>query len=175
MPFYTSPFGNGVLVGSGGNVTSNVHNFFGPRDAEGADGVLKVEGLTEQLILNIVAAEFLDGIDTLVPYSIPAGAIIKAAYVDIEEAFNLTGTSPTILVGTNTSEVTNGFVISETIAEGTTTANLTATLVGTWDNEVPLAVDTIVGIALGGTGGPAMARQGKARVTIVYDRANLSL
>lgn len=174
MTYYTSPFGNGVLVGSGGNVTSNVHNQFGSRDTGGTQGVAKVEGITEQLIFNVDTTDFNDGIDSLVAYVIPAGAVIKAAYVDVEVAAAMTGTTPTVLIGTSGSEATNGLVLSEAIVEGTGTSNVTSTLAGTWDAEVPLAADTTIGVALGGTT-PTVADGGKIRVTIVYDRANLSL
>lgn len=109
--------------------------------------------------------------DGLVPFVLPGGAVIKAVYVDVEEVFVVTGTTPTVLIGTNGSEVTNGFVISEAILEATGTANLTSTLTGTWDNEVPLAANTTIGIALGGTT-PAITSAGKARVTIIFERAN---
>ncbi len=176
--FETSKFGNGVATGSGGNVVAasgTPHNFFGPRDAGGTTGVLKVEGITEELIINLSGEMFNDVANTLVDYKIPAGSIIKAVYIDVEEVFVVTGTNPTILIGTDTSEVTNGFVISEAVAEATSSANLTSTLAGTWDSEAPLAADTTVGIALGGTGSPAITDAGKARVTIVYDRVNLGL
>lgn len=170
MPTYTTPFGDGVSVLR----VRDVHNQFGPRDDGGTAGVLKTSGLGEQLIINFNAELYNDGVDTLVAYTIPAGAVIKAVYVDVEVPFVVTGTTPTVLIGTNGSEVTNGFVATEAIMEASGSANLTATLVGTWGNEVPLAVDTVVGIALGGTT-PAITDVGKARFTIVYDRANLSL
>ncbi len=171
---FTTPFGNGVLVGSGGNVVSNVHNHFGPRDIDddSSFGVNKIEGMKEELILHISGQGFADFPDTLMPFVLPAGAVIKSVYIDVEEVFVITGSTPTILVGTNGSEVTNGFVISEAILEALGSANLTATLAGTWDNEVPLAANTTIGLALGGTGGPALSTVGKARVTINFDRVN---
>jgi hypothetical protein len=174
MGYYTSPFGNGVLTGSGGNVVTNVHNQFGPRDSGGTVGVLEVDGITENLIINVDGGFFTDVGNELVNAVIPAGSVIKSVYVDVEEAFALGGTSPTILIGTNGSEVTNGLVISKTLAEGTATTNITSTLAGTWDAEAALAADTTVGIALGGTN-PTITRAGKLRVTIIYDRANLGL
>lgn len=173
LNYYQTPFGNNVLVGSGGNVTSVVRNQFGARDTGGTIGVNKVEGIKEELIFDINASFFASVPDGLVPFVIPAGAVIKAVYIDVEEVFIATGTSPTLLIGTNGSEVTNGFVVSEAILEATGTANLTATLAGTWDNEVPLAANTTVGIAVGGSGGPAIAATtGKARVTVLFERAN---
>lgn len=172
MSVYQTPFGNGVLVGSGGNVVENVRNNFGARPVGGTVGVNKIEGVKEELLIDLSAPYFLDGWEGAKQFVLPAGAIIKDVIVDIEKAFSLTGTTPTILIGTDGSEVTNGFVITEAQAEGTSSLNLTSTLTGTWDNEVPLAANTTVGIALGGTT-PVMARNnGKARVTILYLRTN---
>jgi hypothetical protein len=171
--WYTSPFGNGKLVGSGGNVTSNVHNNFGPRDIknDGSMGVNKIEGIKEELIVYVTGDMFTDVPDTLMPYTLPEGAILKAAYVDVVEAFALGGTTPTILIGENGAEVTNGLVISEAIAEGTGSHNLTATFAGEWDSEAPLPHRHTIGIALGGSN-PTITRAGRLRVTILFDRVN---
>jgi hypothetical protein len=176
--YETSKFGNGVAVGSGGNVSDlgTPHNHFGPRDTDGADGVLKVEGITEQLIINFTGKEFNDGVaPSLVPYVIPAGSVIKAVYLDVEEVFVATSdTTFALEIGTDTTEVTNGFTTTEAQLEATDSVNLTSALSGTWDSEVPLAADTIVGAALSGTNS-AVTDAGKARFTIVYDRVNLGL
>lgn len=169
---YTSPFGDGVLVGSGGNVVSNVHNQFGPRRTGGTIGVDKIEGMKEELVFDVTGEWFNTVPDGLMPFVLPAGAVIKAVYIDVEDVFVVTGSTPTLLIGTNGSEVTNGFVVSEAILEATGSANLTATLAGTWDNEVPLAANTTIGMALGGTGGPAVTNAGKARITVMFDRIN---
>ena len=178
MGFETSKFGNGISsLSAGGNVVvakGSPHNYFGPRDSSGAAGVLKVEGLTEQLIINLDGTMFNDGIDAgLVDYVIPAGAIIKAVYLDVETAFALSGTDTlAVEVGTSGTEATNGFTITEAQIEATASVNLTSALSGTWDNEAPLAADTTVAIVLSGTN-PVITDAGKARITIVYDRVNL--
>jgi hypothetical protein len=172
MAVFTTPFGNGVLVGSGGNVVENVHNQFGPRDTGGTVGVNKVEGIKEELIFDFTGEMFNDLPDGLKPFVLPAGAVIKSVYIDVEEVFVVTGTNPTVLIGTDGSEVTNGFVISEAVLEATGSANLTSTLTGTWDGEAPLAANTTIGIALGGTGTPAITDAGKARISILFERIN---
>lgn len=172
MPYPTTAFGNGVLVGSGGNVTSNVHNQFGPRSIEGTIGVNKIEGMREELVFDVTGRFFNEIPDGLIPFVLPAGAVIKEVFIDVEDVFVVTGSTPTLLIGTNGSEVTNGFVVSEAILEATGSANLTATLAGTWDNEVPLAANTVIGMALGGTGDPAVTSAGKARITVSFFRIN---
>jgi hypothetical protein len=178
MGFESSKFGNGISsLSAGGNVvvaSGAPSNYFGARDTGGVGGVLKVEGLTEQLIINLDGVMFNDGVDAgLVNYIIPAGAIIKAAYIDVEEAFALSGTDTlAVEVGTSGSAATNGFTITEAQIEATASVNLTSALSGTWDAEAPLAADTTVSIVLSGTN-PVITDAGKARITIVYDRANL--
>lgn len=175
MPYIESKFGNGISsLSAGGNVvlaSGTPHLQFGPRDTGGVIGVNKIEGMKEELIFDFTGDMFTDVPDGLMPFVLPAGAVIKEVYVDVEEAFALTGTTPTVLIGTNGSEVTNGFVISQTILQGTGSSNLTATLAGTWDNEVPLAANTTIGIALGGTT-PTITRAGKARVSVFFTRVN---
>lgn len=169
--YETTPFGDGVST----TRVRDVHNHFGPREAGGVDGVLKVEGLTEQLIINFTGKEYNDSVrPALVPYILPAGAVIKAVYIDVEEAFVVSGTTPALEVGTSGSEATNGFTVTEAQLEATDTVNLTSALSGTWDAEAPLAADTTVAAVLSGTT-PAVTDAGKARITIVYDRANLGL
>jgi len=171
MALYRTPFGNNVAAPTG-NVTGFVHNSFGPIQPGGAIGVNKVEGIKEELVIEFTGLNFNDEPDGLVPFVLPGGAVIKSVYIDVEEVFVVTGTTPTLLVGTNGTEVTNGFVVSEAILEATGSANLTATLAGTWDNEVPLAANTTIGFAVGGTGSPAIARSGKARITVLFERIN---
>jgi hypothetical protein len=98
-------------------------------------------------------------------FKLPAGAVVKNVYVEVQEAFVLGGTTPTILLGTDTSEVTNGFVISEAQAEAVATYDVTGTLTGTW--AAPLAAETTVGLAMGGTS-PTSTTAGKAKVIVEY-------
>ena len=89
--------------------------------------------------------------------------------------FVATGTSPTLLVGTDTTEVTNGLVVSEAVLEATTSARLTSTLTGTWAVNTPLAARTKFGFAIGGSNTPAIARSGSGLLTIEYIRPNLDV
>lgn len=171
MAVETTRFGNGLLVGNGGNVVQNVRNQFGPRDVGGTVGVLKVEGMEEELIIDFDGKYFNEGLVGAKDFVLPAGAVIRDVYVDIEEAFVATGTTPALRVGTDGSEATNGFTVSEAQLESTGSYNLTSTLAGTWDNEVPLAANTQIGFALSGTT-PVLTNAGKARITIQFYRIN---
>ncbi len=173
--YIPSPFGNGVDTGSGGNVNTALgapHNVMGPRQSGGPSGVLKVEGSIEQLVVSLAGDELNDVLGPLTPQYLPAGSTIRDVYWDTETVFTLTGTSPTILVGTKSSEVTNGLVISQAVAQSANTARLTSTLTGTWAVNTPLQARTQIGFAIGGTGGPTVDRLGKGRLTIEFFRPN---
>lgn len=177
--YEASKFGNGTSsLSAGGNVVlaSGVpHNTFGPRDSGGASGVLKIEGAIEQLRLELTGDDINDLLEPLVPLYLPAGALIRDAWWNTVEVFVATGTSPTLLVGTDTSEVTNGLVVSETILETLGTARLTSTLTGTWAVNTAIAARTKVGFAIGGSNTPAIARSGRGILTVEYVRPALDV
>lgn len=172
MAVYTTPFGNGTLVANGGNVVENVHNQFGPRDVGGTVGVLKVEGMDEELVIDFDAGYFAEGFIGAREFVLPGGAIIKDVYVDVEKAFALTGTTPTVRIGTKGSEATNGATLTKAQLESTGSYNVTSSLAGTWDAETPLAANTTIGFATAGTDAAVGAAGGKARVTIRFYRVN---
>lgn len=171
MAIYTTPFGDNRLVGSGGTVTKTVRNQFGRRDVGGTEGVLKVEGMREQLVFDVTGAMFNQLADGLVPYVLPGGAILRNVFADVEEAFVATGTTPVLNIGTDGSEATNGFTLSEAQLESTGSYDVTSTLKGTWAVNTPLAANTVIGKALGGTT-PVVTNAGRVRITVVFDRAN---
>lgn len=165
MGFETSKFGNGVLVGSGGNVTQNVHNHFGPRDSGKTQGVNRTAGAVRELIIDfdgemVGAAGF-----PLIAPKLPAKAIIEDVYLEIFEAFVLGGTTPAIEFGTEGTEATNGVTITKAQAEAVAAYDLTSALSGTW--AAPLAAETTVGIALSGTT-PTVTDAGRGKLVIRY-------
>ena len=168
-----SKFGNGTLVGSGGNVTTNVHTHFGNRDTGGTTGVLHRVGNKESLVISFDGKLYNDVDNVLVAHVIPAGSVIKGVYMDVKTAFTVGGTTPALEVGTDGSEATNGFTVSEAQLEATDSVNLTSALSGTWDGEAPLAADTTVGFALSGTS-PTVDDDGEVVFTIDYVRTSLS-
>lgn len=142
-------------------------NFYGPRDNnEGTEGSHKTFGTRQQKVLDISGKSINDGVFAVDLAFLPAGALPVGAFVQVIEVFVVTGTDPTILVGTEGSEVTNGLVISEAQAEAVGTYDVTATFAGTWD--AALAADTQISIAIGGTVSPAVTDVGHLRVTIEY-------
>ena len=177
--YETSKFGNGISsLSAGGNVviaSGTPHNTFGPRDTGGSTGVLEVDGAIEQLRLHITGDDLNDLLEPLVPTYIPAGALIRDAWWNTVEVFAATGTSPTLLVGTDTSEVTNGLVVNKTALEALGTTRVTSTLTGTWAVNTPLAARTKIGFAIGGSSTPTISRTGSGLLTIEYIRPALDV
>jgi hypothetical protein len=138
-----------------------VNNYYGPRVTEDGvqAGAIKTEGVENELVLFITDENYAS-----VTGSIPAGAIITEAFAVVTEAFAFTGgTSPTMDIGTDTSEATNG-----TGLDLTSTGTEAGTLAGTW--AAPLAAATTVGVATSGS--PTSVDAGQAKVVIRYQYTN---
>lgn len=143
-----------------------VKNFYGPRTAtEGVLGGIQVNGSDNELTFDISGKTLNDNIAFLESY-LPQGAKVTSAVAEVKEAFVLGGTSPTLSVGTDTSEATNGITLTEAQLEAVGTYELT-TFNGTWANG--LAADTKVGLALGGTN-PTVTDAGRVRMTVHFTK-----
>lgn len=139
-----------------------VNNFYGPRPTpDGATGVLKTEGAYNELTIELSGKNINDDV---ISGTLPAGAKPIEVIVDIEEVFALGGTTPTVEVGTDGSEATNGASISEAIMEAVGTTVITS-FNGTWANR--LAATTTVSVALGGTT-PTVTDAGNGRIVVRY-------
>lgn len=162
--FERARFGDGSASGSG-NVTTAVNNHYGQRDTGKTVGTVYTAGNVRELSLDIDGDMVGNAAFALLAPTLPAGAVIKEAYVEVSEAFVLGGTTPVINVGTEGSESTNGVDVSEAQAEAVGTYDITSTLAGTW--AAPLAAATTVGISLSGTS-PTVTDAGKMRMVLRY-------
>lgn len=141
-----------------------VNNHYGTRQIpDGATGVFKTSGVENELVIELSGANINDDV---ISGLLPATARPIEAYVDVKEAFTLTGTGPVLNVGTDGSEATNGLSITEAQLEAVGTYVIT-TFAGTW--AARLEADTTVSVALGGTA-PTIAG-GKARIVVRYTNA----
>jgi hypothetical protein len=169
MAFERSKFGDGSASGAG-NVTKTVHTHYGRRDVGKGTGDLYTAGAVKEVVFDldgdVVGAEEF----ALEAPIIREGSRILEAYVEVTEAFVLGGTSPTVEIGTEGSEATNGVTITEAQAEAVGVYDVTSALAGTWAGTTGLAADTTVGIEMGGTS-PTSGSAGKARVVVRYFRA----
>lgn len=138
-----------------------VNNYYGPRAVEDGiqGGVVRTDGVENELVLFVTDENYAS-----VTATIPAGAIVKEAFAVVTEAFAFTGgTSPSMDVGTDTSEATNGAGVTLT-----STGTEAGTLAGTW--AAPLAAATTVGVATAGS--PTSVDAGQAKVVIRYQYTN---
>lgn len=169
MSYEQSKFGDGSTAGNG-NVVTTVNNHYGARDIGGTVGRTSTDGFMNELTIDLNGDIVENEAFVLLPPTIPALSNIVEVFLEVEEAFDLTGTTPVIAVGTESSETTNGVEISETQAENVGMYDITSTLKGTWAATGGLTADTVVGIAKDGTN-PVSASDGKARLIIRYANA----
>jgi hypothetical protein len=145
-------------------LVNGVTQYFGPRNRhEAVAGKTRTAGVDQELVVYFTGANY-----SQVSASLPAGAyILGKAIVEIEEAFNLGGTTPTINIGTSGSHGTNYFCeISEAQAEAIGTYIGGAPL-GTLAVEAVLAANTAIVVALDGTA-PTATGAGKAKIVVKY-------
>lgn len=144
---------------------NGVTNFYGPRGRFDNDeaSLYGVGPIRSQVV-------YFDGVNySQVSFKLPAGAsLVGTPLVEIEEAFDLGGTTPVINVGVSGSTATNYAVqISEAQAEAIGTY-LSAAPAGTLAlTAAPLTAEATIVVALGGTN-PTAAAKGKAKVMFQY-------
>lgn len=163
MGYEQSKFGDGSATGAG-NVTTAVHNHYGPFSGGKTVGVIKTEGALNEMTIDLDGTMVGNEAFPLIAPVLPAYSKVVAVYVEIEEAFVM-GASSQISIGTEGSESTNGFDISEAQAEALGVYNVTATLAGTW--AASLTAATTIGIDIN-AGTPTVTSAGKARIVIQY-------
>lgn len=153
---------NAINLSSG-----SAYNHYGPRSTQ--DGVVSggsvhKDGVISEAVVYVKGSDFSSGsFDTRL--TLPAGATFIEAVAEVTEAFALGGTTPTINVGTNSSEGTNYAIeLSEANAEAAGTY-YNATGAGTF--AAPLAANTAIGVALDGTS-PTVTSAGEMKVVIRY-------
>jgi len=142
---------------------------YGARKVDRTIGIKRTSGTRVEYIIELDGEFVGDGFE-VAPVVIPAGSKPIEVLLKVDEVFDLGGTTPTILVGTNGTEVTNGLVVSEAQAEATGLYDLTSTLTGTWADV--LAANTTIGVTLGGTTPTSDATTGKATLVVTCVKAN---
>ncbi len=143
----------------------NVNNIYGTRPIpDMARGTMKTEGGFNELTFEFSGKDINENL-TNVLNTLPAGIRFVDFYVEVQEVFVLTGTTPALEIGTNGTEETNGFTISEAILEAVGVSAVSTTFAGTW--AASLSGETAVGLALSGTT-PVVTDAGHARVVARY-------
>jgi hypothetical protein len=148
-----------------------VFNNYGARDTGGSVGVERSIGSDHALSISFTGDSLNSGF--LPPVVYPKGAKFLRAVLRVDEAFNITGTTPTVIFG-GTAPATNGIVLSEAELEAIGTKTPASTGTGTWavgSATGPLAAERVTR-ALGGTTPVVVPGVGKA--TLVIEFANVT-
>lgn len=143
-----------------------VGNWFGPRDTGGSVGVEHSENSISIYSIAFTGAT-LNG--TFLPQVfLPKGAKFLRAYLRVDEAFALTGTTPLVYFGEEGAESTNGIVLSESELETIGTVIPVSDGIGTWDVASFTTASKAIGILTAGTNFAADAALGKATLIIEF-------
>ena len=145
-----------------------VFNQYGPRDTGGSVGVEHSKDSVHQLSLNLTGASLNSGF--LPPVVVPKGARFLRAILRVDEAFVVTGTSPTVRVGSAGSIATNGIVLTEAELEAVGTKAPASAGAGTWSTSsaTGLTAAAKVAIDFGGTSPAVASTSGKATLLLEF-------
>ena len=155
------PFENSAGIG--------VNNFYGARDTGGTVGVEQSTDSVHQLSIAMTGESLQSSF--LPPFVVPKGAKFLRAVLRVDEAFTLTGTSPTVIFG-GTAPATNGFVLTKAELETVGTKTPASTGTGTWAQASTTGTTAAERVtrALGGTS-PAVA-SGSGKGTLILEFVN---
>lgn len=147
----------------------NVFNQYGPRDTGGTIGVERSTDSVHQLSIGFTGDSLAVG-EFVAPVVMPAGARILRYVLVIDEAFTVTGTTPTLLFGSAGSVATNGVALSEAELEAEGAKIPVDTGSGTWSttSATGLTAAAEVAFELGGTTPAIAAGSGKGTLIVEY-------
>jgi hypothetical protein len=144
-----------------------VFNQYGPRDTGGSVGSETTDDSIRSLSITITGESLNTGF--LPPVTIPKGSRFLRYVLRVDEAFNLGGTSPTVIFG-GTAPGTNGVVLTEAELEAVGTKVPASTGTGTWSTSSATGTTAAERITktLGGTSPTVSRTQGKATLIAEY-------
>lgn len=144
-----------------------VFNHYGARETGGSVGVETSDNSVHQLSINITG-DMLNGA-FIPPLVVPKGAHFTSAYLRVDEAFALGGTSPTVRFGAAGSVATNGIVLTEAEMEAVGTKIPASTGAGTWSFTSATGTTAAAKVAfdLGGTS-PTATTAGSATLVLTF-------
>lgn len=146
----------------------NVYNHYGARDTGNSIGLEHGEDSLHRLSIAFDYNSLNGGF--LPPVYVPKGALFRTAVLRVDEAFNLTGTTPTVIFGASGTEATNGIVLTEAELEAVGTKTPASTGTGTWaqGSATGTTASAKVGKTLGGTTPAVTAGVGKATLILTF-------
>ena len=151
-----------------------VSNYYGARDTGYAVGVECNDDSEWRLRIDLTGSQLAGSTYFVPPVVIPKGARFYRAVLRVDEAFVVTGTTPTIIIGEVGAEATNGIVLTEAELENVGTKTPASTGTGTWSFSSTTGTTAAkkIGFAKGGTTPAVQAGVGKA--TLVLEFENLA-
>lgn len=145
-----------------------VSNYYGARETGGSVGVERSQDSLHRLSVALTGA-MLNG-SFVPPVVVPKGARFVSAVLRVDEAFDITGTTPTVQIGAAGSVATNGIVLTEAELEAIGTKVPASTGAGTWSQSSATGTTAAakVAFALGGTTPAVNAALGKATLILTF-------
>ncbi len=144
-----------------------VYSSYGKRSTGGTVGSETTDTSTRDYSIAFTGESLNSGF--LPPVTLPKGAKFVKAVLRVDEAFSITGTSPTVIFG-GTAPGTNGVVLTEAELEAIGTKVPASTGTGTW--AVASATGTTaaekITKTLGGTSPVVSATVGKATLILTF-------
>lgn len=146
-----------------------VYNQYGARQSGGAVGTEHRYGSNVTLKIDLTGDSINDAVAGFVPpVSIPKGANFNTARLVVDEAFDVGGTTPHVLVGAAGSVATNGVEITEAELEATGTKELASTGAGTWAFNSATGTTAAALVAFALEGDTTVAR-GSGKATLILE------
>lgn len=145
----------------------NVFTSYGKRSTGGTVGSEATDTSTRDYSIAFTGESINSGF--LPPVTLPKGSKLVKAVLRVDEAFSITGTSPTVIFG-GAAPATNGIVLTEAELENVGTKTPASTGAGTWavaSTTGTTAAEKITK-ALGGTSPVVSATQGKATLILTF-------
>lgn len=145
----------------------NVYSSYGKRNTGGTVGVEQSNDSIQQLSIAFTGESLNSNFFS--PYNLPKGASIKRYILRVDEAFSLTGTSPTVIFG-GAAPGTNGVVLTQAELQAIGTKTPASTGTGTWSTSSATGTTASerVSKTLGGTTPVVSATQGKATLLVEF-------
>lgn len=146
----------------------NVSNYYGPRDTGGSIGVEQSTDSIQTLSIELTDAT-LANVGVLGPkFKMLAGAHMLRAFLRVDEAFTLTGTTPGLVIG-GAAPATNGFAFTAAELGSVGTKIPASTGNGTWSVTSATGTTATENVTSALTGTTPAVTLGAGRATVVIE------
>lgn len=144
-----------------------VSNYYGARDTGGSIGSEHTQDSIREYSIAITGNSLNEAY--LPPVVLPKGALLKRATLRVDEAFTLTGTTPTLTFGAAGSVATNGIILTAAELQAIGTKVPASVGIGTWSPTSATGTTAAAKIdKVFSAGGAATKGVGKGTLTIEF-------